>query len=232
MKWRVIVPTILSVFAVARLAQARTMTYPYPIPVRPIGRGARSNRSGYNSPMAERWPRAGSGDVGDLVRWLAVDTSQRWARDGSATYCDHYFGDFFDQLYGPNVVYIPAWRTWTDAAIERLRAGEALVADSSTTIERNARGVNAWLREHGPAFGWRHFASASELRAYVNRTGRPGAISTDTHVAVVVPDALAPSDSPHPLLSQAGGANFQLGRTHSWYSRNPSTLFVAWDNRA
>ena len=57
-------------------------------------------------------------------------------------------------------------------------------------------------------------------------------VAQRTHVAVVVPDALAPAQSPYPLLSQAGGANFQLGRTSSWYSRNPSRVFVAWDNRA
>jgi hypothetical protein len=232
MNLRFVVPIVLSVMAIARLAQARMITYPYPIPARPIGAGRRNNRSGYNSPMAERWPRFGSGNLADLIAWLDVDRSTRWARDGHRTYCDHYFGDFFDQLYGPNVVYIPAWRTWTDSAVERLRAGEQLTADSTTTVERNASGVNRWLREHGEAFGWRRFASADELRAYVNRTGRPGAISTDTHVAVVVPDALAPAESPHPLLSQAGGANFRYGRTSSWYSRNPNRLFVAWDNRA
>lgn len=229
---RYVLPVVLSVLLVARIAQARMITYPYPPPVWPIGRGTRADRTDYNKPMGERWPRAGSGNVGDLVRWLAVDTSTRWMRDGSRTYCDHYFGDFFDQFYGANTVYIPAWRTWTDEAVQRMLAGETLTADRSTTYERNARGVNAWLREHGPAFGWRHFESADAVRQYVNATGRPGAISTDTHVAVVVPDALAPAQSPYPLLSQAGGANFQLGRTSSWYSRNPSRLFVAWDNRA
>lgn len=215
----------------------RMIRYPYPAPSWPIGRGARSNRTDYTRPMGERWPAFMRGDLRSftsLIDWLDVERSTRWLRDGDRTYCDHYFLDFFDQWYGANVVPNPAGRWWTSTAIEQLRAGAKFPATRENTRERNATGLNEWLRTDGPAFGWRHLPSAAALREYVTQTGLPGAISTAGHVAVVLPDAVSPTSDPNapPLQSQAGGTNYRLRRAASWYAREPSALFVVWDNRA
>ena len=212
------------------------MTYPYRPPRIAAGDGARNNRSGYVRPMRERWPQRGG--LRGLVEWLAVESSQRWLPrdrgDGTrATYCDHYFLDFFDQFYGPHVTPNPAGAWWTNAAKEALQRGEAVTEAFSganrTLSENAARGTNAWLRSEGPSFGWQQFPNADALRVWVNSTGRPGAISTPTHVAVALPDSVSP-DTPgsHILLSQAGGNNRRYDRGNSWYRNNRDAVFVGW----
>lgn len=231
-------PAILigGVVAIAASLQ-RTIRYPYPPPVWPIGRGARNNRTDYTRPMGERWPAFMRGDLRsytNLIQWLDVERSTRWLRDGDRTYCDHYFLDFFDQWYGANVVPNPAGRWWRSATIEQLRAGEQIQATRDNTLERNASGLNTWLRNEGAAFGWRHLASAADLREYVNQTGLVGAISTAGHVAVVLPDVVQPTTDANapPLQTQAGGSNYALRRSSTWYAREPSALFVVWNPRA
>jgi hypothetical protein len=219
----------------ARLSRARRMTYPYRPPVIAAGDGARSNRSGYVRPMVERWPRRGG--LRGLVDWLAVESSLRWLPrdrgDGTrATYCDHYFLDFFDQFYGPHVVPNPAGAWWTNAAKQALLRGETVTeafSGARTLSENAARGTNEWLKTEGPSFGWQPFASAAELRAWVNATGRPGVVSTPTHVAVALPDSVSPeTPGANVLLSQAGGNNRRFDRGNSWYRNNASVVYAGW----
>lgn len=219
-----------------RLSRARRMTYPYRPPRIAPARGARNNRTDYVRPMGERWGQRGG--LRSVVEWLAVESSLRWLPrdrgDGTrATYCDHYFLDFFDQFYGPSVVPNPAGVWWSTAAKQALQSGqdvtEDLIGADRTLYENAARGTNQWLRTEGPSFGWQPFQTAEALRAWCNSTGRPGVISTPSHVAVALPDHTAPSTpGSNVLLSQAGGTNRRYDRGNSWYRNNADVFYGGW----
>ena len=219
-----------------RLSRARRMSYPYRPPRLAPARGARNNRTDYVRPMGERWTARGG--LRGLVEWMAVESSLRWLPrdrgDGTrATYCDHYFLDFFDQFYGPSVTPNPAGVWWSSSAKQALQSGqdvsEDLIGADRTLYENAARGTNQWLRTEGPSFGWQPFPNAEALRAWCNSTGRPGVISTPSHVAVALPDHAAP-DTPgsHVLLSQAGGNNRRYDRGNSWYRNNAEVFYGGW----
>ena len=215
--------------------------YPYPAPVLAVGTGERNNRSGYVRPMGERW--AGR-TLRSLIDWMDVEASVRWsprhrglADDGTdrgnATYCDHYAFDFLDQWWGPNVVPFPAGVWWSRDAEARLQRGERviedLLGDDRNLYEKNATGTNEWLRTKSQLFGWRRYATAAELQQAVNRSGYPGIISTPRHVAVLVPDSMAPDFAGSgPLLTQAGGRNRKFDRGNSWYRSNADVYFGMW----
>lgn len=225
-----------------RRREVSRMRYPYPPPRIARGRGRRNNRTDYVRPMAERWSQRGG--LRGLIEWLNVENSLRWlprqrapgpnGEDmGRATYCDHYFLDFFCEYYGEGVVPNPAGLWWSSSAEAALRRGEAVAEDVTgsdrTLYEKAAAGTNGWLRTQGPSFGWRRFNSAEELRAWCNATGRPGVISTPSHVAVALPDAVSPSTpGDHILLSQAGGRNRRYDRGNSWYRNNADVFYGGW----
>ena len=152
-----------------------------------------------------------------IVRYLAVETSARYQRSTSSTYCNIYACDFC-YLSG---VYLPrVW--WTDDAIEKIAAGETVRARYGETV-REVNALFVWLKEHGPEFGWREVVTADELQRAVN-AGAVGAIcaqrktaSASGHIAMVVPET-----SEHraervdgvvrlPLQSQAGARNYAYG---------------------
>lgn len=187
----------------------------------PLGEPARPARDAAGSPNAR------AAQLGEIVEWLAVDTSTRYQRDAHSTYCNIYAVDYC-YLAG---VYLPrTW--WTESALLRIARGEQVEAAYANTIrEMRADDLHAWLIAFGPSFGWRRVFDCTALQVAANgggvalicadreQDGRPG------HITAVVPETAvehaerdADGNVTLPLQSQAGAVNFRYctGRRPWW----------------
>lgn len=167
------------------------------------------------------------GQLQALADWLGVESSERYARTPTQTFCNVYAADYcyLADAYLPRV-----W--WTDAALLRLGAGEQVsVLYADTVREMRADDLFAWLVDMGPRFGWRRVFDASALQDGAN-AGGVGLICADRaaegrpgHITVVVPEdaahrALRDADGhvAQPLQSQAGAVNRRFGSAGiSWW---------------
>jgi hypothetical protein len=209
-----------------------------PMPMHTTKRpGTRSDRNGYLSPMAERWP---GGTIADLVTWMDVEASERWRKRTTssgklATYCDHYAADFVWALTGRQLT--SAWVWWTSHAEKRIRLFGDVVAPiyGDTIIEHGAKGLHQWMSRCGHEFGWTKEKDGASLQGMVDQHGTIGLILTPSHVAVVVPSVCAevlgaelrpPARSGPCLTSQAGARNFALSWESDWFHRRTDTVFV------
>ena len=209
-----------------------------PMPMHTTKRpGTRSDRNGYLSPMAERWP---GGTIADLVTWMDVEASERWRKRTTssgklATYCDHYAADFVWALTGRQLT--SAWVWWTSHAEKRIRLSGATITPvyGDTIIEHGAKGLHQWMGRCGHEFGWTKEKDGASLQRLVDSHGTIGLILTPSHVAVVVPSVCAevlgaelrPPVRPGPCLtSQAGARNFALSWESDWFHRRTDTVFV------
>lgn len=203
-------------------------------------RGARNNRSGMIVPMLERCPRVslGARGVRELVEWMNVENSVRWAPrtrdDGSlATYCDHAVADFLDQLHGAGECPFPAWVWWTPSA---LMAFENLEGPSSAVIRSTVRELGApslyqWMRDWSEDYGWQLFDTWRDLQDHCDEGGHAGVICTMRHTCVVLPSEChqgSGSGGWGPLTWQAGIRNWSYRRESDWFRKFPETIFACW----
>jgi len=180
----------------------------------PIGELARPTRD----PAASADVRVGQ--LQALADWLGVESSERYARTPTQTFCNVYAADYcyLADAYLPRV-----W--WTDSALLRLGAGEPVpVRYADTVREMRADDLFAWLLDMGPRFGWRRVFDATALQDAAN-AGGVGLICADRaaegrpgHITVVVPEdaahhAVRDADGhvAQPLQSQAGAVNRRFG---------------------
>jgi len=187
----------------------------------PIGELARPTRD----PAASAAVRIGQ--LQALADWLGVESSERYARTPTLTFCNVYAADYcyLADAYLPRV-----W--WTDSALLRLGAGESVpVRYADTVREMRADDLFAWLIDMGPRFGWRRVFDATALQDAAN-AGGVGLICADRaaegrpgHITVVVPEdavhhALRDADGnvAQPLQSQAGAVNRRFGSAgNNWW---------------
>jgi len=180
----------------------------------PIGELARPTRD----PAAGKPERIGQ--LQALADWLGVETSERYARTVTQTFCNVYAADYcyLAEAYLPRV-----W--WTGSALLRLGAGESVpVLYGDTVREMRADDLFAWLVDMGPRFGWRRVFDATALQDAAN-AGGVGLICADRaaegrpgHITVVVPEdaahhAVRDADGhvTQPLQTQAGAVNRRFG---------------------
>lgn len=185
-------------------------------------------------------PDALRGELAAIVAWLGVDNPQflRYQPTRTATFCNIYAHDFC-RLAG---VYLPrVW--WTGQALLRLSAGAQVPPLLGNTIaEMRANDLFRWLRDFGPAFGWRQTGTLTKLQAEVNQ-GAVGVIvarrkedGRSGHIVMVVPengDNTARRDGDGnvaaPLQSQAGATNFQYGRGRAnWWNGEQFAESAFW----
>jgi hypothetical protein len=173
------------------------------------------------SPRPARDPAATAAvrvaQLGEIVRWLAVDSSDRYQRT-EVTFCNVYAADF---CFLANVYLPRTW--WTDSALTRIGRGEQPeVIYEATVREMRADDLFAWLVAFGPQFGWRRVFDATALQDAAN-AGGVGVVCADLeadgkpgHITLVVPET--PADRARrdadrnvtlPLQSQAGAVNFR-----------------------
>jgi hypothetical protein len=173
------------------------------------------------SPRPARDPAATAAvrvaQLGEIVRWLAVDSSDRYQRT-EVTFCNVYAADF---CFLANVYLPRTW--WTDSALTRIGRGEQPeVIYEATVREMRADDLFAWLVAFGPQFGWRRVFDATALQDAANAGGvgvvcaDPEADGKPGHITLVVPET--PTDRARrdadrnvtlPLQSQAGAVNFR-----------------------
>jgi len=187
----------------------------------PLGEPARPTRD------ANAAPALRIGQLQALADWLGVETSERYARTATQTFCNVYAADYcyLADAYLPRV-----W--WTESALLRLAAGENVpVLYADTVREMRADVLFAWLVDIGPRFGWRRVFDASALQDAAD-AGGVGLVCADRaaegrpgHITVVVPEdakhrATRDADGhvTQPLQTQAGAVNRRFGSAGaSWW---------------
>lgn len=161
-------------------------------------------------------------DLAAIIDWLAVDnpTHLRYQPDSKSTFCNIYAHDYC-YLAG---VYLPrVW--WSQAAIVDLAQGKSIQPLYGKTIdELRANDLFRWLRDFGPAFGWRQTSTLTKLQTEINQ-GAIGVIvarrvqdGKSGHIVAVIPETNnkkakrnSAGDVTAPLQSQAGATNFRYG---------------------
>lgn len=168
-------------------------------------------------------------ELSAIVNWLSVDNPahMRYQPNSRATFCNIYAHDYC-HLAG---VYLPrVW--WSQRALVDLAKGKAVQPSYGKTIdELRANDLFRWLRDFGPAFGWRQTSTLTKLQTEVNQ-GAIGLIvarrvqeGKSGHIVVVVPETTSESarwnssgEVTVPLQSQAGSTNFRYGtRKKDWW---------------
>ncbi|WP_310397932.1 hypothetical protein [Hymenobacter sp.] len=161
----------------------------------------------------------------DIIAFLRVSRSARYAAAGGKTYCNIYAHDYchLADTYLPRV-----W--WTRRALLALAAGGTVhPAYGTTVVELNANSLYNWLEEFGADFGWRRAVDLTAVQAAANAgqvcivsaqrrdLNRPG------HICAVVPETAqhraarqAGGAVTTPLMSQAGASNFEYGGQVWW----------------
>lgn len=180
------------------------------------------------------------GELAAIIDWLAVDNPNHLRyqpRDG-LTFCNIYAHDFCT-LAG---VYLPrVW--WSSPALIKLAAGQTVEPLYGNTIDEvRANDLFRWLRDFGPAFGWRQTGTLTKLQTEVNQ-GAIGVIvarrkedGRSGHIAMVVPET--PTNTAKrspagevvaPLQSQAGATNFGYGTGKAgWWAGEQFAEFAFW----
>jgi hypothetical protein len=186
----------------------------------PLGEPGRPGRSG--STGAER-----AQSLHGIVRWLQVDTRQRYRPEGGKTYCNIYAADYC-YLAG---AYLPrVW--WTGRALERIASGEAVEPVYERTVsEMTANMLFRWLGDYGPRFGWSRVFDPDEIQEAANGGGvalicaQRTDIQSPGHISAVVPEIGAHSAVRRngrvtiPLQSQAGSRCYQFDcRAPAWWT--------------
>jgi hypothetical protein len=186
----------------------------------PIGEADRPSRDG-GDPTAHRE------QLLDIVEYLKVDASPRYAPRNGDTFCNIYA---YDYCYLANAYLPRVW--WSGSAIERLARGEMVAVQPGVTVfELNANSLFNWLKDFGPRFGWIRVLSLDELQNAANEgrvailSAQRVALNTPGHILAVVPEngsnqATRKAGSVSVALqSQAGASNFRFSSaTGRWWT--------------
>lgn len=162
--------------------------------------------------------------LGDILTYLGVGHSARYAAGAGKTYCNIYAHDYA-HLAG---TFVPrVW--WTRKALMALAAGQAMPPAYGTTVqELNANSLYNWLEEFGPDFGWHRSVDLTEVQHAANAgqvclvSGQRKDLNTAGHICAVVPEmaehrAIRQGERVRvPLMSQAGARNFAYGGRVWW----------------
>lgn len=179
-------------------------------------------------------------EIATIIDWLAVDklSHKRYQPRAGVTFCNIYSHDFCTLAN----VYLPrVW--WSQRALIDLAQGrkvEPLIGNSIN--EMRANDLFRWLRDFGPAFGWRQTGDLNKLQQAANQ-GAIGLIvarrkedGRSGHIVVVVPETAEHSARRDasgvvttPLQSQAGVSNFRYGRGRAdWWKGQEFAESAYW----
>ena len=180
-------------------------------------------------------PLQQAAQLGEIVDFLRVDQSPRYATGSGKTYCNIYMHDYC-RLSG---AYLPrVW--WTRKALVSLAAsGKVQPAYGTTVQELNANSLYQWLEEFGPDFGWRRTVNVTKLQEAANSgqvcliVGQRKELNQPGHICAVVPETKDHIASRKaglvsiPLQSQAGSRNFRYGG-RVWWTASQFGRFAFW----
>jgi len=177
-------------------------------------------------------------EIIEVLEWLDVEHSQRYAPTNANTYCNIYAYDVACCCGA----YIPrVW--WNEKAFEEIKKGNtpSPIYEKMVT-ELNANALTDWFENYGESFHWKRVLDIETLQQEVN-TGRLGFIvaqrinlNRSGHIVAVIPeisDFGANRDADNkliaPLQSQAGVVNRQLFSENNWWvNPNKFRKFGLW----
>src|SRR4030095_15399663 len=114
----------------------------------------------------------------DVITWLDVEKSLRYAVQGKSTYCNIYAYDVVKCLGG----YIPrVW--WYEDSIRKIQQGIRVPVEYANTVfEMSCNSLADWFLSYGPYFGWKRVLDLTEMQLNANN-GTIGIIVAKRHVA-------------------------------------------------
>ncbi len=175
--------------------------------------------------------------IGQIIKVLDVEQSQRYQRTKENTFCNVYAYDFchFAKTYIPRV-----W--WTEKAIDRLRNGEKIeLLYGITAREYTANLIHDWFLDWGREFAWEKIPDVHTLQQMVNSKGGVGILCAKRretrksgHITVVVPETESEKAIYQngqviiPLQSQAGAVNFNYFSEEAgmWWQHERFSSFI------
>ncbi len=195
----------------------------------------RSETSGRAYPLSEdgmprrtgSQPSDKAKQIGQIVKWLAVEKSARYESVGATTYCNIYAYDyaFLCGAYVPRV-----W--WTPRALIALANGDAVVPRYDDTVrEMNANMLTDWFEDYGELFQWRREYDLTEFQNAANRgevcilVAQRTELNQPGHICAVVPETAGYKAKRKggkvviPLQSQAGAENYRYGAVEWWTNK-------------
>lgn len=208
-------------------AEATSIMPVHLTPTNPILRSASSGRAfPLNESSQPSRPIANAQALHDIINWLAVEKSPRYAPSAGKTYCNIYAYDYC-YLAG---VYLPrVW--WTSKALIELIKGQAVTPIYDKTVqELNANSLHNWFRDYGDDFGWRRTFDLNDLQERANQgkvciiSARRVELNRSGHICAVAPEtgvhrATRKGDKVVvPLQSNAGASNFRYGTKTEWWT--------------
>lgn len=164
-------------------------------------------------------------DIHNVIKYLDVEHSARYAPDSLHTYCNIYA---YDVAYCLGAFLPRVW--WTESAIAEIKEGKDVTPLYDRTItELTANLITDWFEKYGSSFGWKRLFDLTLLQNEVNK-GMPGIIvaqrinmNNPGHIDAVVPETSSLSAKRagdtvlSPLQSQAGAKNKQYYTGLNWW---------------
>lgn len=166
-------------------------------------------------------------NIYDVVNWIDVEHSARYAPTSTNTYCNIYA---YDLAFGLGF-YIPrVW--WNEKAFKIIDAGNTPeVIYAKTVSELNANALTDWFEDYGSIFGWKRVFDINILQQKVN-SGTLGFIvaqrtnlNRSGHIVGILPEQSinkaqhnAEGIVTSPLQSQAGAVNKKFFTGNNWWT--------------
>ncbi|GAA0878351.1 hypothetical protein GCM10009119_13190 [Algoriphagus jejuensis] len=169
---------------------------------------------------------AASASIHNIVNWINVEQSDRYAPNSTSTYCNIYAHDYCYL----NGAYLP--RVWwsSRALIDLSNRIQVPVQYGQTVNELNANSLLRWFLEWGDDFGWKRVFDLNELQTEANRgkvciiSARNANENRSGHICAVVPEnnlqkatRNADGSVKIPLQSQAGRVNKKYFNNSLWW---------------
>lgn len=166
-------------------------------------------------------------NIYDVVNWIDVERSARYAPTSTNTFCNIYA---YDLAFGLGF-YIPrVW--WNEKAFKVIDAnGTPEIIYAKTVTELNANALTDWFEDYGSIYKWKRVFDVNTLQQQVN-AGTLGFIvaqrtnlNRSGHIVGILPEQglnkaqhNASGIVTSPLQSQAGGLNKKVFTANNWWT--------------
>jgi len=186
------------------------------------------NESGILKPDLTKIPNADDRKKGihDVVNFLDVERSIRYAPDSKNTFCNIYA---YDVTYCLGAYLPRVW--WTSDSIVKWQQGVTVpVQYDKTVTEYTANRIANWFEKFGSLFGWQRLIDVTRFQQEVNK-GQLGILVAQRinmenpgHIVAVVPETrihMARRSNTgiviSPLQSEAGRNNRKYSARNAWW---------------
>ena len=163
--------------------------------------------------------------IRDVIEYLDVEHSARYAPDSSSTFCNIYA---YDVAYCLGAYLPRVW--WTPDSIVKLQHQQKVAIEYDKTVtELTANRISDWFDKFGTSFGWRRLFDLNTFQDEVNK-GQLGILvaqrinlNNPGHIVAVVPETAGNSAKRvngqviAPLQSQAGRINKKYSAANTWW---------------